>query len=349
MKSRLTFCIFCLSISLLAGLSTIFTKSKVLAQTEQIVQINVKIVDGNPRGNLKAPRSFGWKNPWFWDAAFPRISFVNPDLGITVIDTNSNYFCKSPVTGFKLEDTLACVFTGVQIVNGTARLAIIDYDVLEHDLIGSGTCGVGQTCRIGQAEVTVIQVPCGDREIQVNYPSEPEYIQAYNGRLSGYHRYPSEGKKIESRICSTSLPGCTRQSVFETMLSQVRFIAPTTATDPVENCKITNLNIPLVPAGDDPILTIIDNGTFSIKNYTRAAHALHSGVVTRTVLEISGFVYVNTFGEGYGLFPTANNLLATDLWQDVDAGLVKAMQEKLDGKQNLFKEPTLWGYDRQLF
>jgi hypothetical protein len=329
MKFRYTFLVFCLSILLFTGLSHIFIKGKVLAQTNQVVQINVKVTDGNPKGRV--PSSLGWKTPWLWDFPFPLIIHGNPDLGITVMDTGSRYLCKSPSSVFKpetIENTLACVFTGVQISGETARIQIIDYDVFEHDTIGLGECKIGQTCQIGQAEVSIAKVPCGDTEIQVNYPSDPEYIQAYDTIYSGYHRYPKEGERIESRICSTSSPGCTRKSVFETMLSEVRFIAPTDLTDQVKNCKITNLDIRDIPTGDDPILTTIDYDTFSITNYTRYDHALHSGLVTRKVIEREGFVFVSTFGEGYGAFPNENISRALKLWQDVDDGLIKAMQKK---------------------
>ena len=343
MRSRPAIGILWLSLSLVLGLFDISPPGKVLAQTGQVVQINVRIVDGKPTGKIRAPSSLNWKTPWLWDNNFPKKNVVNPDLGITVIDTGSRYVCRSPFTvrtrvtpkAFRLEDTLACVFTGVQISNNNVRLKIIDYDFSNDDPIGSGVCGVGQTCRIGQAEVTITKVPCGDKEIWVNYPTEPEYKQAYSnlfGLATGYHRYPTEGERIEGRICSTSLPGCTRKAVFETMLSQVKFIAPTTETDSVKNCKITNLDIPNILAGDDPILTTIDNDEFSIRNYTRYDHALHPGVVIRTVIEKNGFIFVNTFGEGYGPFPDFNKLFSLNLWKNVDAGLVKVMEEKLGTK-----------------
>jgi hypothetical protein len=344
MRSRSIVGILRLSLSVVIGLSNILPTGKVLAQTEQVVQINVKVVDGKPTGKLRAPSSLNWRTPWLWDADFPDYSVVNPDLGITIIDTGSRYVCRSPFTvrtsvtpkAFRLEDTLVCVFTGVQISNNNVRLKIIDYDFLNDDLIGSGVCEVGQTCRIGQAEVTITKVPCGDTEIWVNYPTEPEYKQAYSnlfGLVTGYHRYPSEGENIESEVCSISVPGCTRKSVFETMLSQTRFIAPTKKTTPVQNCKISNLDIPNIPAGDDPILTTIDPEGFSIRNYTRFDHALHPGVVIRTVIEKNGSIFVTTYGEGYGPFPYLNSLFAPGLWKkDVDAGLVEVMKEKLGTK-----------------
>jgi hypothetical protein len=119
-----------LSLSLV--LFDISSLGKVLAQTGQVVQINVRIVDGKPTGTVRAPSYLNWKNPWLWDAPFPSVSVVNPDLGITVIDTKSSYPCRSPFTirtrvtpkGLRLENTLACVFPGVRVFSNNVRLKI---------------------------------------------------------------------------------------------------------------------------------------------------------------------------------------------------------------------------------
>ncbi|MEB3216049.1 MAG: hypothetical protein VKN72_07330 [Nostocales cyanobacterium 94392] len=184
MKFRYTFLVFCLSILLFIGLSHIFIKSKALALKEEIVQINVKVIDGNPEGNIWVP-SFRWKTPYLWDANYLYAGSANPDLAITVMnsrvmDTGSRYSCKSGVyLNTRIMNTLACVFTGVRVNDETVRIKITDEDLVYDDIIGSGACKIGQTCRIGQAEVSITKVPCGDEEIQVNYPSDPEYIQAY--------------------------------------------------------------------------------------------------------------------------------------------------------------------------
>ncbi|MEO0768394.1 MAG: hypothetical protein AAFY72_03020 [Cyanobacteria bacterium J06649_4] len=301
----------------------------------------MKIVDGKPTGTVRAPSSYNWRNPYLWDFSLLNpAEYVDPDIGIYVYDTGSNYRCTSPVLGTRIEDTLACVFVGVEAPSSAINLAIIDYDISEHDLIGEGSCSIGQTCSVGQAEVTILEVPCKDPEIQVSYPSSAEYRRAYRGvwifdgigteLFSGYHLYPPQGELIESRVCSTDTTGCTREMVFETMLSQTRFIAPKDDSSTVTNCKITVLDIPYIPAGDDPIRTVIDPTNFSITNYTRYDHALHSGRVTRMVLERDGFIVVSTSGEGYGLFPTENVRRAPALWkEEVDAGLVEAVQTVL--------------------
>ena len=220
------------------------------------------------------------------------------------------------------------------------NLTIVDIDISEHDLIGNGTCTVGQTCRIGQAEVTITAVPCNDNEIQVRYPATAEFRDAYKGLwifdgianqlISGYHSYPDEGSAIESASCTTSTPVCNRENIFNIMLSQTRFIAPTDEINPVEHCKITNLDIPGIPAGDDPIRTTVDRATYSVTNYTRYDHALHSGRVTRRLIERDGFIIIDTSGEGFGILPFVNNLAAPSLLKNqVDAGLIQAVQETL--------------------
>jgi hypothetical protein len=46
------------------------------------------------------------------------------------------------------------VFDGVA-VDGAVMLELVDVDASANDPIGSGVCEVGQTCRVGQATVTV--------------------------------------------------------------------------------------------------------------------------------------------------------------------------------------------------
>lgn len=167
-------CLVCL-----AGIG--FSKQIAKAQAVSIIQVDVRVVDGKPGGQLRAPSSLGWETPYLWDVSFLDPDEVEPDIAIYIEETDETYPCVSPVTGYALEDTLACAFLGVETYSDSVSLIIGDYDLFEHDLIGRGVCAVGQTCRIGQAEVTLTAVPCDDREIQVRYPSDTEFIEAYKG------------------------------------------------------------------------------------------------------------------------------------------------------------------------
>ena len=153
--------------------------------------------------------------------------------------------------------------------------------------------------------------PCDDTELQVTYDQSS----------SNYHSYITANS-----VCALSEAGCNRDAVFSTMLSQTRFIAPTSETSRVENCKLTVLNIP-GPFGEDHIRTTINLANYSIRNYTRANHALHPGRVTRTLVESDGRIYVLTYGEGIGSFPSLNSYLAPGTWNDVDRGLIEAVSE----------------------
>ena len=155
------------------------------------------------------------------------------------------------------------------------------------------------------------QQPCNDNQLPIDFDTSSYW----------YHSY-----EVENEICAIDPSNCTKSFVFEKMISQVQFIAPTSETTPVENCRITNLDIPYIPAGDDPIRTVVNHGQYSITNYTRKDHALYPGRVTRTVLERNGKVFVSTFGEGIGIFPGWNESLAPDLWTEVDNRLVEAMR-----------------------
>jgi hypothetical protein len=112
------------------------------------------------------------------------------------------------------------------------------------------------------------------------------------------------------------------------MVSEVQFIAPTSETTPVTNCKITILNIP-GPFGEDPIITSVNQNQYSTTNYTRTDHALHPGRVTRTIIERNGKIIVVTFGEGTGILPNINERMASKLWTDVDNKLIEEVRQGL--------------------
>lgn len=161
--------------------------------------------------------------------------------------------------------------------------------------------------------------PCDDEELQTTYDTS-----SYN-----YHHY-----KIVNEICSLSIAGCTSDFVFSTMISQVRFIAPTTeVTTPVINCQVNDLNI-YGPWGVDSIRTTVNPDNRSITNYTRPDHILHPGKVTRTVTEEDSSIYVVTIGEGDGKGPDFNEFFASGTWftegfNDVDRLLIEEVNRRL--------------------
>lgn len=167
--------------------------------------------------------------------------------------------------------------------------------------------------------------PCDDEELQVNYDSS----------LPNYHYYDD----IENEVCSVSSAGCTVDFVFETMISQVRFIAPTTdVRTPVSNCQINVLNLP-GPWGVDSIRTTINSTNRSVTNYTKPDHVLHPGRATRTVVQRGSSIYVVTVGEGNGSFPGANEFFASGTWltegfNNVDRLLIREVNRILPEPEN---------------
>jgi hypothetical protein len=59
--------------------------------------------------------------------------------------------------------------------------------------------------------------PCGNQDL----------VDVYNKNMPTYHSY-----SMANRICSQRVKGCTKQRVFAIMLSEDRFITPTTSSEP---------------------------------------------------------------------------------------------------------------------
>ena len=142
--------------------------------------------------------------------------------------------------------------------------------------------------------------PCGDKEL----------VDIYDKKASSYHSY-----SMANRICSQTVRGCTKQRVFAIMLSEYRFITPTTSTDPVLNCKSRNLTL------DNPIISSINRNTLSVTNYTKKGHMFYPGMVTRQIISENGFISVHTFGEGSGDWPWINKNIGADVWNGADSRL----------------------------
>lgn len=197
------------------------------------------------------------------------------------------------------------------LIDGTAN--IVDNDTIMLSIPGSEDGSV-TFYRAGGSE----DDPCEDDEI----------IGQYDRLDPFYHRY-----ELITDICSISSGGCSRESVFSTMISSARFIAPTSDTHAVRNCGYTNVNIDLIP-GTDTVRTTVDQNGNSITNYTTPNHVFHPGRVTRTVIERDGKISVITFGEGTGVFPDINEFGAPGTWlttgfSDVDEDLAVEVQQNL--------------------
>lgn len=135
---------------------------------------------------------------------------------------------------------------------------------------------------------------CDDPETRAFFNPHPN---------ANYHQYLTE-----TTICQVGEAGCTRDAVYNAMLSELRFVAPTTSTTPVRHCGEAVLPI------DNPIRTVLDAGEYSAANYTRVGHIFHPGRIVRSVDVVQGRVVVRTFGQGNGDWRWANQHVFNDTW-----------------------------------
>jgi len=69
---------------------------------------------------------------------------------------------------------------------------------------------------------------------------------------------------------------------------------------------------------------------YSVTNKTKPDHLLHEGTVNRKVRVGSNKqVYIDSHGEGVGLFPTMNSLFAKPLWSSVDQHIQDELHPEL--------------------
>jgi len=159
---------------------------------------------------------------------------------------------------------------------------------------------------------------------------------SYDITHENYHIYPEEGSELTTVICDPNEdPDCTLSAVFNAMLTQSNFIAPTNDHSPVEDCKITWVNI---ISSSNPVISRINYSGYSVTNYTIAneadpfgikrTHLLHPGKVIRTVKMKNDKVVVCTEGEGTGWAPSINVFFSGFVWGGVDDDLKEYWDEK---------------------
>jgi len=119
------------------------------------------------------------------------------------------------------------------------------------------------------------------------------------------------------------LPGCSKEFVFKTMISNPAFVAPMPfVRKPVTNCMKNTL-----PVGQ--IITTVNAENLEITNYTLDIHLLKPGKVTRTVVEKNGGIYISTVGRGIGILPQVNVVLGDQAFAVIDDMLREEVQTKL--------------------
>ncbi|HWS89479.1 MAG TPA: hypothetical protein VN282_21085 [Pyrinomonadaceae bacterium] len=265
-----------------------------------------------------------------WDGVFggALATFLSaPDPRICV-DNNGTMGCT-----WNCPDVYFCSFIGVPVPGDTFSIEVRDYDdstfvTNSDDVIGKGSCGVNQVCRLGAAKVTVTQIPCDDDQIQVNF-----YEGAKKGRFmfgSGFEAfYPGQKYHLYSmlgRICKVGTKGCDVRTVFSMMTSQVRYVAPSDSTLPVNNCGVNELKSYVSP---NRVRTFVDSENSTIVNFTLKGHLFYPGKVTRKVVSKDGWVVVITEGEGYGQMAGINEAVGGSIFEGIDKDLAEAVGKKL--------------------
>lgn len=163
------------------------------------------------------------------------------------------------------------------------------------------------------------QTICGNNTAQDTYDTTHE----------NYHIYPEEGNDLTTVICDPNEdPNCSVSAVFNAMLKQSNFIAPTNDDSAVEDCKLTWVNI---ITSANPVISKVNYSGYSVTNYTIAnqvdrfgierTHLLHPGKVVRTVKIENDKVVVCTEGEGTGWAPSINVFFSGMVWGGVDDDL----------------------------
>jgi len=161
--------------------------------------------------------------------------------------------------------------------------------------------------------------PCNDSRIKTEYDKNSP----------SYHYY-----SLYSATCKKTQSGCTKNSVFKVMASQLRFVAPSSSSRPVVNCQ-ENILMRIKPlTGGDPIKTAINNMTLSITNYTLPGHIFYPGEISRSVVELDGSIFVWTVGSGNGAYKSLNETVAPQIWGSVDRQLAKEVASQLGSTGN---------------
>lgn len=168
------------------------------------------------------------------------------------------------------------------------------------------------------------QAALAESKLSKNKPCMDERIvDIYESKNPNYHFYSNA-----NLICTKTQIGCTRQTVFNMMISELRFIAPSMSSAPVANCQENLLmGIKYLSSGD-PIRTTVNNPFLSITNYTLPGHTFHPGKVVRRVQEINGAIVVRTSGFGIGDYKKFNENLGPEIWGVTDLLLAIEMKRK---------------------
>lgn len=150
------------------------------------------------------------------------------------------------------------------------------------------------------------------------HAQEGDWTEHWFGK--GNHKYD----RISSAVCAASQGGCTQGAVVNALNAKGVHPNQTKAFVPGKE-YIADVNIP-GPFGEGHIRTTAiynsDGIQIGIRNETMIDHALHPGVVQRTVILQSGSYHILTSGGGYGYLGGPNIWLDDMVWGPVDQAVI---------------------------
>lgn len=173
--------------------------------TGRRVQVNIT-VDGAKPGGLP------------WDGVRDA-----PDVALCVTQgTQTNCFpeghSENEVHRPQCRDSNICPIADVPLPEG-ARLTIIDVDVLENDVVGTGFCALNTPCRIGAAQVVVLATqpattPAAPADSTFASMTSTQHLSAARSALaSGYDARTRTGGDLETAaIHARAIPPGARES-----------------------------------------------------------------------------------------------------------------------------------------
>ena len=140
----------------------------------------------------------------------------------------------------------------------------------------------------------------------------------------GNHAYD----RISTSNCLDGNSGCTQESLVDSINKKGVHPDQNKTFIPGEE-YIADANIP-GPFGRDDIKTTAtlntDGTQIGVRNETLENHALHPGVVERTVIKINGHFHIKTQGGGYGPLSGVNNYLKDLVWEPLDKKVFEGLR-----------------------
>lgn len=146
-----------------------------------------------------------------------------------------------------------------------------------------------------------------------------------NNFLPGNHRY----EHVSPEVCSTSSANCTLSNVVNVLNkvgvhpNQVKPFVPGQA-------YVGDVDLP-GPFGKDEVqstaLYNAQSEQVGVRNETLANHALHPGVVERSVIQIGSSLHVYTEGGGFGSLGGPNIWFDDAVWGGVDQRVIDTFRK----------------------